>query len=472
MVNIFRAPPLPAGLFFDDSVFRDAFRALNFRHRLLSPVFLHLSPAFVPLHAYFIKTVFMLTFDRFTLNNGLTVLVHHDRTTPIVAVNILYKVGSRDEDPDKTGFAHLFEHLMFGGSIHIPQFDQPLQKAGGQNNAFTNNDFTNYYITLPRTSLETAFWLESDRMLSLAFSPKSLEVQRHVVIEEFKQNYLNQPYGDVFLLLKPLVYKKHPYRWNTIGKEISHIEKATMEDVKAFYNKYYNPDNAILCVAGNVETEEIKTLAKKWFGEIRAGEKFIRHYPQEPEQTEPRLLTVERDVPQDALYMAWRMPRRSHPDYYTIDLISDILSNGNSSRLFQKLVKEQQLFSEINAFITGDLDGGLFLITGKPYPHVTLPEAEEAVIKELNRLQTETVPEEELQKVKNKAEAALVFSEISVLGKAMALSYYEMLGDAGLFNRETEHYRAVTPEKLQQTARQLLDSNKKNTLYYKAKKRS
>ena len=414
----------------------------------------------------------MLTFDRFTLRNGLTVLVHHDRTTPIVAVNILYKVGSRDETPDKTGFAHLFEHLMFGGSVHIPQFDEPLQKAGGQNNAFTNNDFTNYYITLPRTGIETAFWLESDRMLSLAFSPKSLEVQRQVVIEEFKQNYLNQPYGDVFLLLKPLVYKKHPYRWNTIGKDISHIEKATMEDVKAFYKKYYNPDNAILCVAGNVETNEIKRLAEKWFGEIPSGEPVVRNYPQEPEQTAARSLTVERDVPQDAFYMAWRMPKRTDPDYYTVDLISDVLSNGNSSRLFQKLVKERQLLSEVNAFITGDLDGGLFLVTGKLYPHVSFKEAENSVMEELTRLQSETVPEEELQKVKNKAEANFVFSEISVLGKAMGLSYYEMLGDAGLFNRETGNYRTVTPERLQHTARQLFRPEKRNILYYKAKKKS
>jgi len=414
----------------------------------------------------------MLAFDRFTLNNGLTVLIHRDHTTPIAAVNILYKVGSRDEDPDKTGFAHLFEHLMFGGSVNIPQFDEPLQKAGGQNNAFTNNDFTNYYITLPKTSLETAFWLESDRMLSLAFSPKSLEVQRKVVVEEFKQNYLNQPYGDVYLLLKPLVYKKHPYRWNTIGKDISHIEKATMEDVKAFYKKYYNPDNAILCVAGNVETEEIKQLTEKWFGEIPSGEKLKRHYPQEPEQTEARSLTVERDVPQDALYMAWRMPKRSDEKYYTCDLLSDILSNGNSSRLFQRLVKETQLLSEVNAYITGDLDGGLFLVTGKLYPQVTFEEVEKSIMQELNRLINEKIPEDELQKVKNKAEAALVFSEISVLSKAMGLSYYEMLGDAALFNREKEHYLSVTPEKMQKTAAFLFDPAKKNVLYYKAKKKS
>ncbi len=457
---------------YDIKMKKPGFSQNPFPENALSRIIILRSNGFCTFAHFFIKTFCMLAFDRFTLNNGLTVLVHHDRSTPIVAVNILYKVGSRDEAPDKTGFAHLFEHLMFGGSVHIPQFDEPLQKAGGQNNAFTNNDFTNYYITLPRTSLETAFWLESDRMLSLAFSPKSLEVQRQVVIEEFKQNYLNQPYGDVFLLLKPLVYKKHPYRWNTIGKDISHIEKATMEDVKAFYKKYYNPDNAILCVAGHVETSQIKALAEKWFGEIPSGEKPDRRYPQEPEQTAPRTLTVERDVPQDAFYMAWRMPKRTDPDYYTVDLISDILSNGNSSRLFQKLVKEQQLLSEVNAFITGDLDGGLFLISGKLYPHVTFAEAENSVMEELHRLQNEPVPEAELQKVKNKAEANFVFSEISVLGKAMGLSYYEMLGDAQLFNQETAHYQEVTAEKLRAVARQLFHPDKKNTLYYQAKKQS
>ncbi len=414
----------------------------------------------------------MISFDRFKLNNGLQVLVHRDKTTPMVAVNILYKAGARDEAPDKTGFAHLFEHLMFGGSVNIPQFDEPLQKAGGQNNAFTNSDFTNYYLTLPKTSLETAFWLESDRMLSLAFSPKRLNVQRQVVIEEFKQSYLNQPYGDVYLLLKPLVYKKHPYRWNTIGKDISHIEKATMPDVKAFYKKYYNPNNAILCVAGNVETAAIKQLTEKWFGEIPSGENLARQYPQEPGQTETRTLTVERDVPQDAFYMAWKMPKRTDKSYYACDLLSDILSNGNSSRLFQRLVKKKPLLSEVNAYLSGDLDGGMFLVTGKLYPQVTFAEAEKAVMQELNSLTTKPVPEDELQKVKNKAEAALVFSEISILGRAMALSYYEMLGNAEMFNHEVEQYLNVRTEDIQKTAATLFQPDRKNVLYYQAKKKS
>ncbi len=411
----------------------------------------------------------MIEFDRFTLDNGLRVLVHRDKQTPIVAMNIIYQVGSRDEEFHKTGFAHLFEHLMFGGSLNIPKFDEPLQKAGGENNAFTNSDFTNYYLTLPKNNLETAFWLESDRMLSLAFSEKSLEVQRQVVIEEFKQNYLNQPYGDVYLLLKPLAYKIHPYRWNTIGREISHIEKATMADVKAFYNKYYHPANAILCVAGDVETGEIKPLAEKWFGSIPGRQRPVQSYPQEAEQTEARVKEVVRDVPQDAFYMAWHMPARLHPDYYTCDLISDLLSNGQSSRLFQKLVKEKPLLTEVNAYISGDLDGGLFLVTGKLYPGVDFNTAEKAVMDELQKLAIEQVPENELQKVKNKAEANLVFSEISVLGRAMALSYYEMLGDAALFGKEVEKYRAVSVQRVQQVAADLFSPQKRNFLIYKSK---
>ena len=408
----------------------------------------------------------MIHFERFRLNNGLTVLVQQDKTTPIVAVNILYKVGAKDEQPDKTGFAHLFEHLMFGGSVHIPKFDKPLEIAGGENNAFTNSDFTNYYLTIPKNNLEIAFWLESDRMLSLAFSPESLEVQRQVVIEEFKQNYLNQPYGDVYLLLKPLAYKKHPYRWNTIGKEISHIEKAAMEDVKAFYRKFYNPDNAILAVSGNVETEEIKILAEKWFGTIDKKSNITRDYPSEPEQMERREKTVYRNVPQNALYMAWHMPKRTDPGYYAVDLISDLLSNGNSSRMYQLLVKEKKLFSEVNAFITGDLDGGLFMVTGKLYDNVDMKTAESEVYAVINRLWEKEIPEKELQKVKNKVEATLIFSEISVLQKAMGLSYYELLGDAALFNEEKSKYGKVTMDDIRTAAATLLRKDNVNVLYY------
>ena len=408
----------------------------------------------------------MIHFERFRLDNGLTVLVQQDKTTPIAAVNILYKVGAKDEQPDKTGFAHLFEHLMFGGSVHIPKFDKPLEVAGGENNAFTNSDFTNYYLTIPKNNLEIAFWLESDRMLSLAFSPESLEVQRQVVIEEFKQNYLNQPYGDVYLLLKPLAYKKHPYRWNTIGKEISHIEKATMDDVKAFYGKYYNPDNAIMAVSGNVETEEIKALTEKWFGTINKKSDIVRNYPAEPQQKERREKTVYRNVPQNALYLAWHMPKRTNSGYYTVDLISDLLSNGNSSRMYQLLVKEKKLFSEVNAFITGDLDGGLFMVSGKLYDNVDIKAAEHEVYAVINRLWEEDIPEKELQKVKNKVEATLIFSEISVLQKAMGLCYYELLGDAAMFNEEINKYKTVTTDDIRTTAATLLRKDNVNVLYY------
>ncbi len=413
----------------------------------------------------------MIKYNRFTLSNGLTVLVHHDSHTPMVAMNILYKVGARDEDPEKTGFAHLFEHLMFGGSVNIPEYDTPLQLAGGENNAFTNSDITNYYLTLPKNNLETAFWLESDRMLSLAFTPKSLEVQRQVVIEEFKQNYLNQPYGDVYLHLKPLAYKVHPYQWNTIGKEISHIEKATMDDVKAFYQKFYNPDNAIVCLAGNVDIEEARVLSEKWFGDIPKGKYIERNYPVEPPQTKPRKLTLERNVPQSAIYMAWHIPSRTDPEYYSCDLISDLLSNGNSSRLYQHLVKEQKLFSELNAFITGDVDPGLFIVSGKLYDSVDFKTAEEAIEKELKNIKETPVSREELKKVQNKLEANLVFSEISVLNRAMSLCYYEMLGNADLFNLEKEKYQSVTPDNIQKTANRIFDEKNKNVLYYKAIKK-
>lgn len=410
----------------------------------------------------------MVHYDKFTLQNGLRVIVHQDKTTPMVAMNIIYQVGSRDENPEKTGFAHLFEHLMFGGSANIAKYDEPLQMAGGENNAFTNNDFTNYYLTIPKNNLETAFWLESDRMLSLAFTKKSLDVQRQVVIEEFKQNYLNQPYGDAYLLLKPLAYRKHPYRWNTIGKEISHIEHATMQDIKLFYKKYYNPDNAILSVAGDVTTEQIRALAEKWFESIPNGETVVRNYPVEPQQSKYHEMVVERPVPQNAIYMCWHMPARSDPRFYSIDLISDLLSNGNSSRLYQELVKRKKIFSQISAFVTGDLDPGLFIVTGKLLNGSGLKEAEAAIHEVIAGLSENPIEGKELQKVKNKMEANLVFSRISVLNKAMNLGYYEMLGDASLWNHELEKYRAIKPEDIRQNANMLFQRKFQNTLFYQA----
>ncbi|MCB2221832.1 MAG: insulinase family protein [Bacteroidetes bacterium] len=410
----------------------------------------------------------MINFEKFELENGLKVIVHHDRSTQIVAVNLLYDVGARDENPDSTGFAHLFEHLMFGGSVHIPKYDTPLERAGGENNAFTNNDITNYYLTIPKQNLELAFWLESDRMLDLAFSEKSLEVQRNVVIEEFKQSYLNQPYGDVWLLLRPMAYKTHPYQWATIGKDISHIEKATMEDVRNFYQRFYNPNNAILTIAGDVETDQIKKLAEKWFGSIPSGNGYSRNIPKEPRQIEARQLSVQRNVPFDALYKAYHMCSRDDKQYHTTDLVSDILSNGDSSRLFNRLVKEKNMFSDIHAYITGDRDEGLFIFSGKLVKGVTMEEAEKAVQEEIQQITTKPVEIDELEKVKNKIESTLEFSEISVLNKAMNLSYSELLGDADLINQEKSLYTAVTREGIMETAKEIFREDNCSTLYYYA----
>lgn len=408
----------------------------------------------------------MINFDRFELNNGLKVIVHQDKSTPIVAMNIIYKVGSRDESVRRTGFAHLFEHLMFGGSKNIPKFDKPLEEAGGENNAFTNSDYTNYYLTIPKNNLEIAFWLESDRMLDLAFSKQSLDVQRQVVIEEFKQNYLNQPLGDVYLLLKPLAYKKHPYRWNTIGKDIHHIESATMKHVRSFYKKYYNPNNAILSIAGDVEISDIKKLAKKWFEPIPSGINIERNYPKEPEQMARRKKSVKRNIPLDALYMAWHMPNRTDIGFYHCDLISDILSNGNSSRLYRKLVKDKGMFSEINAFVTGDLDEGLFIVSGKVLNHITMTKAIAAIESELDLISTEIVDPIEFEKVKNKLEANMIYSSSSVLTKAMNLGFYELLGDANKWNNELEIYRSISREEMRDTAKRIFQKKNQNILIY------
>ena len=408
----------------------------------------------------------MVDSNRFTLTNGLRVLVHEDDTTPMAVLNILYDVGARDEEQDKTGFAHLFEHLMFGGSINIPSYDEPLQRVGGENNAFTSNDITNYYITLPAVNLETAFWLESDRMLSLAFSEKSLETQRNVVCEEFKQRYLNQPYGDVWLKMRPLAYKEHPYQWATIGQDLKQIEEAKMEDVKAFFKKHYNPQNAIMVVGGQVKTEEVKAMAEKWFGPIPSGEKYHRNLPQEPVQTEARQETVKAEVPLDALYMAFKMPDRKDPEYQTYDLMADILSQGQSSRLYNSLLKEQQLFSDVHAYITSSIDQGLFVIEGKLVQGVSIAEAELAVWAELEKLRKEEVSPEELTKVKHKSESIMVFAEMSLLDKAMNLAYYELLGDAAGLNTEIDKYLAITPARILEAANATFIKAQCSTLYY------
>lgn len=414
----------------------------------------------------------MIEVEKFKLSNGLRVVVHPDYSTPIVSFNLLYDVGAKDEDPDHTGFAHLFEHLMFGGSMNIPDFDEPLQQVGGENNAFTNNDITNYYITIPKVNLETAFWLESDRMLSLNFSKKSLDVQRNVVIEEFNQRYLNQPYGDVWLLLRPLTYKVHPYMWPTIGKTPDHIRKATLDEVKHFFFKHYAPNNAILSISGPVTTDEVRELSLKWFGEIEFREVPVRNIPKEPKQTEARLLEVERDVPFDSIYKVYHMPVRTHENFYTIDLISDILSNGKSSRLYQKLVKEKKLFSDINAYITGDIDEGLFVISGRLYESTSFLQSEMAIEEELESIKNCIIDGYEIEKVKNKFESNFTFGETSPLDKAMNLGFYELISRAEDINLEVENYRKITSSKIREVASEILVGSNCSTLYYKKKTKS
>lgn len=411
----------------------------------------------------------MISFERFTLDNGLKVLFHRDEKTPIAAINILYNVGARDEDPERTGFAHLFEHLMFGGSVNISSYDEPLQQAGGTNNAFTSNDLTNYYLTLPIQNIETGFWLESDRMLSLAFTPKSLEVQRQVVIEEFKQRYLNQPYGDVWLELRPLAFEVHPYRWPTIGKEIRHIEEAQMQDVKDFFHRHYKPNNAIMAIAGNIQLDQVKELCEKWFAPIPSGEIPVRNLPREPEQKAYKRKVVERDVPQDAIYLAFHMCDRRSPDYYATDLVSDVLSRGQSSRLYQKLVKEKKVFTELDAFVMGDHDAGLFVIQGKFEDKFTHEQVEEEIWNELEDFIHSEIPDEELNKVKNKIESSVRFGELSVLNKAMALCMAELLEDADLVNTEFDRYAAVNADQVIEAGRNIFRKENCSSLHYRKK---
>ncbi|RLD46867.1 MAG: insulinase family protein [Bacteroidetes bacterium] len=408
----------------------------------------------------------MIEYQSFILDNGLKVLVHKDATTPVVAMNIVYNVGAKDEVSELTGFAHLFEHLMFGGSVNIPKYDEPLQKVGGENNAFTNNDITNYYLTLPKENIETAFWIESDRMLNLAFSKKSLEVQRSVVIEEYKQRYLNQPYGDLWLLMRPLIYKVHPYQWATIGKNIKHIEDAKMEDVKDFYKRFYNPNNAIMVIAGDVDFEDIKSLSQKWFGSINKSYSLDRNIPMEPEQKEARFLKVERNVPANTIFKAYHTCDRMSDDYVTTDIISDLLGNGKSSQLHQSLVVNKKLFNSISCFISGDIHPGTIYVAGYLADGVLPEEADTAIVEELDSFKNNIIDDKSLQKVKNKFLAAREFSNLSILDKAMNLAYYELLGDANMVNTEVDKYMKVDAENIQKIAKSIFTVNNSNTLYY------
>ncbi len=412
----------------------------------------------------------MIRYEQFTLDNGLQVFVHEDFSTPMAAVNILYNVGSRDEDETRTGFAHLFEHLMFGGSKNIPSYDIPVQKVGGENNAFTSPDITNYYITLPAKNIETAFWLESDRMMSLSFDPNVLEVQRKVVIEEFKQRYLNQPYGDIWLKLRPLAYQQHPYRWATIGKDIEHIERATMQDVKDFFYKFYLPNNAVMVIAGAVHTEDVKKLAQKWFGGIKPGANYHRNIPQEPLQTEARHLETSAAVPLDSLIKVFHIPGRYETGYYAADLLSDVLGRGKSSRLYLQLLKENPIFNSISASVTASLDPGLLVVKGNLNPGITLEAADAAVNNILANMVATAPSDEEIAKVKNQSEATLAFSEVELLNRAMNLAFAANAGNVDWANDDAELIRNLTSDDIHVAAKNAVKPENGSTLYYRAEK--
>lgn len=411
----------------------------------------------------------MIKYEKHILDNGLTVILHQDLNSPMALVNVLYNVGARDENPEQTGFAHLFEHLMFGGSINIENYDEPIQRASGENNAFTSNDITNYYINLPANNIETALWLESDRMLSLAFSEKSLEVQRNVVMEEFKERYLNEPYGDAWLLLRPLAYKVHPYQWPTIGKKLEHIADATLEDVKAFFKKFYCPANAILCIVSPLESAEILPLIKKWFEPIPSGDKYIRNLPLEPTQTEARTETVERDVPSNAIYKAWHMSSRNSPKYYAQDMLTDILSMGKSSRLQRVLVKEKKLFSSISCYVTGSLENGLIVLEGKVREGIDPKLANSAVDDLINDFCHSEIQDIELNKVKSKIESYIEFGKLQSGQIALSLSMGELIGNLELINTELGQYQAVSKDEVKAAAKEVFQANNCNTLFYLSK---
>lgn len=406
----------------------------------------------------------MITYQTHTLPNGLRIVAHQDRFSAMAATNMLYCVGARDENPLRTGFAHLFEHLMFRGTRQIPQFDIPVQLAGGENNAFTNNDYTDYYIVLPENNLATAFWLESDRMGGLDITPQKLDAEKKVVIEEYKQRYLNQPYGDQWMLLRALAYRVHPYRWATIGLTPEHIEHATLEDVQSFYHKYYTPSNAILSVASPLPVEQVFDMADHWFGDLPAVPTKKAPLPAEPAQTEARRMEVERDVPAVSLTIAFPMGGRTSEDFYCCDVISDLLAGGTSSRLYRHLVREKRLFSAVNAYVTGDLDPGLFVLTGQLMPGIDVEQAENSFREEMGVLQRDCTDGYELDKVRNKFEANTLYGELNVMNKAMNLGFYTMLGDPALINREVEIYRSVTASQIRTCAQRLFTHDKSSTL--------
>ena len=409
----------------------------------------------------------MTDFTRRILPNGLRVLVHEDHSTPLVAINVSYFVGSRDEHPEKTGFAHLFEHLMFAGSKNAPDFDDPLQRAGGENNAYTTHDYTTFYEIVPAENLETALWLESDRLLSLSINKRSLDVQRKVVVEEFKETCLNEPYGDSWHHLSEMMYQHHPYRWPVIGLAPEHVENATIQDVRSFYKNWYNPANAVLSIAGKVSTEEALNLAEKWFASIPATRAPIRQLVPEPPLSAPaRKVVTAANVPVPAVFLAFRTPARVEKEFYSVDLLSDVLALGPSSRLYRRLLKEQQLFSTIDAYVTANVDPGLLVIEGRPSDGVSVEDALAAIWGELEQLKTEAIEERELKKIQNRFESTLVFSETSVLNKAQNLAFYELLDRAELMNEETDIYLGITPVEMLHTAKDIFRAENSATLIY------
>ena len=409
----------------------------------------------------------MIEYQRYVLDNGLRLIVHEDQTTPMAAISVQYDVGSRDESPERTGFAHLFEHLMFGGTPAAPNYDDPLQLAGGENNAFTNSDLTNFYVSLPAENLDTALWLEADRMANLTIDEHTLDVQRKVVVEEFKETCLNQPYGDAWHHLSDLAYTRHPYRWPTIGLRPEHISEATVEEVKEFYERWYHAGNAIVVVAGAVQADAVYRKVSEYFGGLTSKRGAQRDLPREPEQASPRLKNIQADVAVEALYLTYAMPDRTHPDFFAVDLLTDLLAEGPSSRLYRRLLKERELATTIDAYVTGTHDDGLIVLEAKPREEVSLEALRAAILEEVELLRDEPVAAIELEKVRNKLEASMLFSELSVVNKAINLAYYEGIGDLELINTETEIYSRVGVDDIQRVAKKYLAPERCNTLFYR-----
>jgi len=409
----------------------------------------------------------MVEFHKFQLQNGIRLIVQPNKDTAIASLNVLYDVGSKDEQPDKTGLAHLMEHLMFEGSVNIPNYDAVLQNAGGENNAFTNNDVTNYYLYLPAQNLELGFWLESDRLYQLALTEKKFLNQQKVVLEEFEETTLDIPYGDAWHHLRNLTYKKHPYRWPVIGLTREHVANFTYNDVINFYEKHYQPQHSIWVVAGPVNVDEVKAMAEKWLANLPNNTTYKRSLFNEPEQHEFRQKTIEGNLPSDALYMAFKMPGRNNKNYHACEILSDVLATGRSSRFEQNLVKKQRLFSSINAFVTSDLEQGMFVVEGMVNSGVSLSNAEASVWNELELLKTELVGEKELERIKNKIETTIAFSENNPLNTAINIAFYELMGNANEINEEIGKFRSLTSPQIKATANKLFQKNKCSTVRYK-----